>query len=85
MISERVPWRRYGSGATGGAAVVVDAGATCGTGGVEGAAWGAAEVMGAARGHHLPLFRGWSDRLGSRSDRQPLFEARSDCPNARSD
>jgi hypothetical protein len=34
----------------GGAAIVVDAGATRGVGGVEGAAWDAGEVMGAARG-----------------------------------
>jgi hypothetical protein len=29
---------------------VIDVGAACGTGGVEGTEWGAAEVMGAARG-----------------------------------
>jgi hypothetical protein len=34
----------------GGAAVVVDAEAACGTGGVEGTTWGSAEVVGAAQG-----------------------------------
>jgi hypothetical protein len=34
----------------GGATIVIDAGAARGTGGVEGAMWGATEVVGAARG-----------------------------------
>jgi hypothetical protein len=34
----------------GGATIVVDAGVTRGAGGVEGNAWGVAEVVGAARG-----------------------------------
>jgi hypothetical protein len=39
-----------GYGATGGAAVVIDTGAMCGVGRVEGTARGATEVLGAARG-----------------------------------
>jgi hypothetical protein len=77
----------------GGAAVVIDTEAARGAGGVEGVAWGAAEVMGAARGrpksmkHAIKERRrswqsdhpGWRfDRLDSRSDHPPLFRGRFD-------
>jgi hypothetical protein len=74
-------------------------------GGVEGAAWGVAEVVGSAPGatevgevcdegvaHGMAVGLatsargggGGSDLLGSRSDRQPLFWARSDYLDVRS-
>jgi hypothetical protein len=54
----------------------------CGVGGVEGAVWGAAEVVGATQGARPKSVKQamkelrrawWSDHLGSRSDHQPLY------------
>jgi hypothetical protein len=81
---------------------VVEVGAAWGTGVAEviDIAWGAVEVVGAAReaaevgeagdgvaaqGDRQPLFHERSDSLGSRSDRQPLFRGRSDRLGLRSD
>jgi hypothetical protein len=43
------------------------------------------ELRRVGRSDHQPLFREWSDRLGSRSDHQLLFRSRSDLLGSRSD
>jgi hypothetical protein len=76
----------------GGAAVVIDAWAARGVGGVEGATWGVAKVGEAGDEGAVQVLavgspasvRGRFDRLGSWSDRQPLFQARLNRPYARS-
>jgi hypothetical protein len=49
----------------------MDVGATCGTGGVKGTAWGVTKVGKAGDEGAMQVWR--SDRLGSRSDYQPLY------------
>jgi hypothetical protein len=72
---------------------VVDAGAMHGAGGVEGAAWGAVEVVGPTRGGAksakqamMKLCGAWRlDRMGTRSDHQPLYGGWSDRLGSHSD
>jgi hypothetical protein len=66
----------------GGAAVVMDAGAACSTDGGMDATWGAIKDEQVTQ---EPRRVERSDRLGWRSDHQPLFHWRSDHLGSRSD
>jgi hypothetical protein len=59
----------------GGAAIVIDVGATRGAGGIEGAVWGAAKVMGAAWGGAKLVKQAMKEWHRSwRSDCQPIYK-----------
>jgi hypothetical protein len=58
----------------GGVTGVMDVGAACGVGGVQGTAWGAAEVMSATWGWPRSVKQAAKElRRARQSDRQPMF------------